>query len=258
MRIALVFLLALGLGGCRKKAAPVDASMGPTIAADADPRVVKVLDPAAVKRLRELAHPSGKGGILSILSTSRKDEHTRVDIVIEWSSVMQDKTYTTEIEWVFDAQRHISSAIVADSALAPVGPKNKQAMNAYLGMLHRQLDGTKPESDASTDAPVDPRTELSHRAESLFRTQRGLKRSDVIRELGAPTWASLSADPPPFKPAGVVDLYWQNGSCAPVSASFDAKDELSGSADGRLCLDAGTNPSPAYACTKADRSRYCN
>lgn len=112
---------------------------------------------------------------------------------------------------------------------------------------------------AAFAAAAETETELVRRARAVF--ERDLNRAQVVKALGAATWAVLPKDDGPFAidPGDGVALilYWRNGKCTPVSAAFDASMRLNGGVALAQCLDADTNPGAQYACTKPDRATLC-
>jgi hypothetical protein len=109
--------------------------------------------------------------------------------------------------------------------------------------------------------PSEPVTHLSILARGL---KEGLTRRQVVERLGTPTWVFLPGDKSDFAPSRgeFANLLWKNGPCAPVLASFDASERLTGWDEGRsLCVQTGEYdqlpPAKKFLCKEKGRTHYC-
>lgn len=136
--------------------------------------------------------------------------------------------------------------------------------------------GEPPVPRVASPEPGSPTTELSRRAHLAFRVRRDEPasrqagrdinreptRAEVIEVLGPATWAALPGDKGGDfaieASSSVLDLYWRNGDCTPVMASFDKSMRTIGSYDGRMCVGGqDLNPGARYSCTQHDRQKLC-
>jgi RNA polymerase subunit RPABC4/transcription elongation factor Spt4 len=101
-------------------------------------------------------------------------------------------------------------------------------------------------------------TTLSTKANAL---KMKMVKHEVIRILGAPTWAITPEDtgewalPPEFS----FELMWRNGVCNPVVASFEGS-ELNGWSEGRGACQQETYkwvPGDDFLCSQSDRASFC-
>ncbi len=56
-----------------------------------------------------------------------------------------------------------------------------------------------------------------------------------------------------------LELYWENGDCAPIAVDFNSAEQVTGWDEGQLCVEGASDlvPGTAYSCRKPDRKRYC-
>lgn len=104
-----------------------------------------------------------------------------------------------------------------------------------------------------------PQTELSKKAEQV---KKGMSKSEVLKLLGAPTWALLHTDKGDWKldPQLGLELRWDNRNCSNVAVQFDLANKVTGWDEGRaLCLDKPYtfNPPAELSCKQKDRAKLC-
>lgn len=93
-------------------------------------------------------------------------------------------------------------------------------------------------------------TALSKKAEHLAI---GMRKKQVIKLLGKPTWADIDVGVP-------LTLAWRNGDCNPVIVTFDEHMRVNGWDEGRAeCLATAYMdlPDNKYLCTNSDRKDMC-
>ena len=109
-------------------------------------------------------------------------------------------------------------------------------------------------------------TKLSEKAARVGKGKEWT-RKEAIRLLGLPTWVLLPGDKSEFEPesANFVDLYWDNGKCAPVGLTIDIGTRgqmVVGIDEGRgLCYKNGPYPMGPkrgkFSCKEKKRAAYC-
>ncbi len=89
-----------------------------------------------------------------------------------------------------------------------------------------------------------------------------MTRLEVLELLGPASWAVLPSDTGEWKlPDRLIklELYWENGDCAPIAVDFNSAEQVTGWDEGQLCVEGASDlvPGTAYSCRKPDRKRYC-
>ena len=86
----------------------------------------------------------------------------------------------------------------------------------------------------------------------------GMSRTQVIRLLGRPAWASISGDQGEYAVPGsgiALYLYWDKPGC-PVAVDFDRGMNVIGVDEGRYCFGSSKPPN-TMSCKKPDRAKFC-
>lgn len=80
----------------------------------------------------KITHPSGHGPSLLDLRASAGAENVAIVITAGWRGGLTSAPYQTTVRWEFNERRHIRAAVVADTALMKVAPKNATALDEYF------------------------------------------------------------------------------------------------------------------------------
>jgi hypothetical protein len=91
----------------------------------------KVDDGVALK-IRQILHPTGKGGELKSVTTEADGDGLLALIAVSWRGGKSGSAYATTIRWRFTKSSHVSSAVDADTALIKAREANKNQMDDYL------------------------------------------------------------------------------------------------------------------------------
>jgi hypothetical protein len=91
----------------------------------------KVDDGVALK-IRQIIHPTGKGGELKSVTTQVDGEGILAMIAISWRGGASGTGYTTTVRWRFTASAHVSSNVDSDTAPIKAREANKNQMDDYF------------------------------------------------------------------------------------------------------------------------------
>ena len=91
----------------------------------------KVDDSVALK-IRQLLHPTGKGGELKNITSEADGDGILAMIAISWRGGVSGTAYTTTVRWRFSPSAHVSSNVDSDTAPIKAREANKIQMDDYL------------------------------------------------------------------------------------------------------------------------------
>jgi len=91
----------------------------------------KVDDSVALK-IRQLLHPTGKGGELKSVTAEVDGDGVLAMIAVSWQGGFSGGAYTTTIRWRFTKSEHISSTVDSDTAPIKAKEANKNQMDDYF------------------------------------------------------------------------------------------------------------------------------
>jgi hypothetical protein len=91
----------------------------------------KVDDSVALK-LRQILHPTGKGGELKNITSEADGDGILAMIAISWRGGVSGTAYTTTVRWRFSPSAHVSSNVDSDTAPIKAREANKIQMDDYL------------------------------------------------------------------------------------------------------------------------------
>jgi hypothetical protein len=90
-------------------------------------------------RLRELTHPTGKGGTLGSVTVRQSDDDVRVSIPVEWYGGFTKSPYETVYEWRLDSRGGSELSIASDTAVISIDARHRAAADNFLKSKRAQL-----------------------------------------------------------------------------------------------------------------------
>lgn len=84
------------------------------------------------QKIQNITHPTGSAPKLSGLSVHKYDDQISVEIDVEWSGGLTNKTYKTSVAWRFNKSAHVSTTIKADTAIFAAAPENVARLNTFF------------------------------------------------------------------------------------------------------------------------------
>lgn len=156
--------------------------------------------------------------------------------------------------------------VVASAAIFISACNDKADPNAFKkGTTMEELKAQsaaiarKQQAAEAAAAARDTRTALSRTSADVTL---GMRRAEVIALLGTPsnviTPGKLKANDIDRGPNIEYVLTWDNPGCSRIEMFFNARDQVSGTDQGRMC-DYPLKPlAPAYSCAKPNNAKYCS
>lgn len=156
-------------------------------------------------------------------------------------------------------------AVVAGVAIFGSACSDKKDPNAFKkGTTMEDLKAQsaaiahKQQAAEAEAAARDTRTALSRASADVTF---GMRRADVIALLGAPSNAiapgKLKANDIDRGPEIEYVLTWNNPGCSRIEVSFNARDQVTGTDQGRMCDHPMKPLAAAYSCSKPNNAKYC-
>jgi hypothetical protein len=96
--------------------------------------VKAAVDDSVALKIREILHPTGKGGELKNATTEVDGDGILATIAVSWRGGVSGNGYTTIVRWRFTKSAHISSSVDSDTAPIKAKEANKIQMDDYLRM----------------------------------------------------------------------------------------------------------------------------
>lgn len=81
--------------------------------------------------IQGITHPSGTNPEL-LFDVTKVNDHVQVTMTVTWQGGVLGKKYETTVVWELSENNHISTSVLADSALIPIAPENKEQLDVFF------------------------------------------------------------------------------------------------------------------------------